>query len=626
MSEGRDLTQAPSSGGDPSLLGRTIAGKFVVEKFLGGGAMGAVYRARWQALEKNVAIKVMHRSIAQEASFAARFAREAKAAARLDHPNSIRVIDSGEEADGLLYIAMEYVEGRDLYRVIHEDWPISDPDIVDILAQALSAIGVAHEMGVIHRDLKPENLMILPGRNDGEEGRYRVKVCDFGIAKITSTGADGSEGPSISHNLTTHGLVVGTPEYMSPEQARGERLDARSDIYSIGVILYQLLTGRTPFTGDHALAVVLQHVTATPPAPHEIYPDVHQGLEAVCVKAIAKEREDRYQTARDMRLALRAAVDGKSAMTPTGDAPVTARVNAPAAAPAQSEAVTRVTPPGIAAAAPAPKKSRAGLFVGAAVVVAVLAAAAVYANSISGGGILEADEPAATATPSASVPAISVAALPSASASSSGAASVHGAQKAPKVGVMASSSSSSSAGRPAASASVKGTERAVAPSASASTGASLAAAPSSSSPPSSEPAASASSTSSASASTASPAASPTPSQLAPSFNPAGCKAHLGAPKGTGSVNAKDLRLNGTAAAWNTCAQRMKEKPATPITTSVRLRFGDNKSFHGASCAACPPPVAHCIAQSTGKTVALELHGGDVTGEPAFDVPVTLSCE
>lgn len=625
MSEGRDPTQAPSSGGDPSLLGRTIAGKFVVEKFLGGGAMGAVYRARWQALEKNVAIKVMHRSIAQEASFAARFAREAKAAARLDHPNSIRVIDSGEEADGLLYIAMEYVEGRDLYRVIHEDWPISDADIVDILAQALSAIGVAHEMGVIHRDLKPENLMILPGRNDGEEGRYRVKVCDFGIAKITSKGADGSEGPSISHNLTTHGLVVGTPEYMSPEQARGEKLDARSDIYSVGVILYQLLTGRTPFTGDHALAVVLQHVTANPPAPHEIYPDVHKGLEAVCVKAIAKELDGRYQTARDMRLALRAAVDGKSTSTPTADVAVSGKARAPAAAPARSEAVTRVTPPGLVAGTTPPKKSRAGLFIGAALVLAVLAAGAVYASSIAGGGILEAEETPATASPSASVPAISVAALPSASASSSGTASVHGAPKSPKIGVVASSSSSGA--RAAASASAKGTERAVAPSASASSGsmgASLAAVPSS------EPVASASSTSSAPAasavSTASAAVSPTPSQIASSFNPAACKAHLGAPKGTGSVNAKDLRLNGTAAAWNTCAQRMKEKPTTPITTSVRLRFGDNKSFHGASCAACPPPVAHCIAQSTGKTVALEPHGADLTGEPAFDVPVTLSCD
>src|SRR6476661_4271921 len=145
-----------SEHGDPELLGRSIAGKFVVEKFLGGGAMGAVYRARQSALEKNVAVKVMHRNIAVDPSFVARFHREAKAASRLDHPNSMRVIDFGEEPDGLLYIAMEYVEGRDLYRVIHEDWPISNADIGDIVMQALAAIAVAHEMGVIHRDLKPE--------------------------------------------------------------------------------------------------------------------------------------------------------------------------------------------------------------------------------------------------------------------------------------------------------------------------------------------------------------------------------------------------------------------------------------------------------------------------------------
>src|SRR4029079_7482422 len=145
----------------------------------------AVYRAHQTALEKAVAIKVLHRAVATDASFAARFHREAKAASRLDHPNSMRVIDFGEEPDGLLYIAMEYLEGRDLYKVIHEDWPISNADIGDILMQALAAIAVAHEMGVIHRDLKPENLMMLRAKNDDERDAYHVKVCDFGIAKIT---------------------------------------------------------------------------------------------------------------------------------------------------------------------------------------------------------------------------------------------------------------------------------------------------------------------------------------------------------------------------------------------------------------------------------------------------------
>src|SRR5262249_43361058 len=153
----------------------------VVEKFLGGGAMGAVYRARDTSLERMVALKVMHPSVAVDPSFVRRFHREARAASRLDHPNSMRVIEFGEGPDGRLYIAMEYLEGRDLYKVIHEDWPLSDARIADVMMKALAAITMAHEMGVIHRDLKPENIMILNRKDD--EGADIVKVCDFGIAK-----------------------------------------------------------------------------------------------------------------------------------------------------------------------------------------------------------------------------------------------------------------------------------------------------------------------------------------------------------------------------------------------------------------------------------------------------------
>ena len=253
----------------------------------------------------------MHRAIAVDPNYVGRFHREAKAASRLDHPNSMRVIDFGEEPDGLLYIAMEYVEGRDLYRVIHDDWPISNADLADILMQALAAIAVAHEMGVIHRDLKPENLMILRAKNDEEKDAYLVKVCDFGIAKITEADEESSNTGKPGHKLTTQGLVVGTPEYMSPEQARGEKLDARSDIYSMGIILYQLLTGRTPFVADTALAVVLKHITETPEPPATHYAGVHKGLEAVCMRALAKDRNDRFQTARAMRNAIREALDGR---------------------------------------------------------------------------------------------------------------------------------------------------------------------------------------------------------------------------------------------------------------------------------------------------------------------------
>jgi serine/threonine-protein kinase len=293
-----------------ALIGRTIAGKFLIEKYLGGGAMGAVYLARQTALEKNVAIKVMHPRLAAEKTFATRFQREAKAASRLDHVNSVRMLDFGAEPDGLLYLAMEYLEGRTLHEVIVQDWPLPKARIVDLLSQALAALAVAHDMGVVHRDLKPENFMILPAKDD--EGRVvdQVKVCDFGIAKLMDGPQDNASFLTGS-GVTTQGVVVGTPEYMSPEQAKGETLDARSDLYAMGVILYQLLVGRVPFQADSAIEIVLAHVTKPPPPPREIYPRVDPELEAVCLRALRKDKAERYQSAREMRGDLRASIYGR---------------------------------------------------------------------------------------------------------------------------------------------------------------------------------------------------------------------------------------------------------------------------------------------------------------------------
>jgi eukaryotic-like serine/threonine-protein kinase len=305
MSEGlpRSDVEVPESVTDPT-LGRTIAGKFAIQRRLGAGAMGVVYLARQLALDKVVAIKVLHRELALEQGFVERFRREARAASRLDHPNSIRVFDFGAEPDGLLYIAMEYVEGRDLFAVIAEHGPQPATTIVDLLSQVLAAVAVAHDLGVLHRDLKPENIMIVRGKGDDGQPVDIVKVCDFGIAKIAETDVQPAQQENARRH-TTKGMVVGTPEYMSPEQARGGALDGRSDLYAIGVILYELLTGRLPFQGETPIGTVLKHISDAPAPPSSRAPNVDLRLEAICMKALAKAPSDRFQDAREMRLALR---------------------------------------------------------------------------------------------------------------------------------------------------------------------------------------------------------------------------------------------------------------------------------------------------------------------------------
>ncbi len=294
-----------------SLLGRIIAGKFQIEAIIGSGAMGVVYRARQTALDKVVAIKVLHTSLGSKETFAARFHLEAKAASRLDHPNSIRILDFGEEPDGLLYLAMDYVDGPDLLDVINKDWPLEPGRIADLLSQALSALAVAHDLGVLHRDLKPENILVLRAiKDDGSPGET-VKVCDFGIAKLSD-----ASGEDVK--VSTGSTVLGTPAYMSPEQARGEQLDARTDVYSMGVILYQMLTRRVPFDAPTALSTLFRVVNDTPPLPSTLGPDVDLRLEAICVKAMAKNAADRYDNARQMRAALRPVADVEAFSFPPG--------------------------------------------------------------------------------------------------------------------------------------------------------------------------------------------------------------------------------------------------------------------------------------------------------------------
>jgi eukaryotic-like serine/threonine-protein kinase len=292
-------TTNPRVASTDEYLGKTVVGKYRIEQMLGEGGMGKVYKATQLGIDRPIVLKVLRQALLSDDRTVRRFQREAKAASRLNHPNSIGVIDFGTAEDGALYIAMEYVQGKDLHHVLSREWPLPEARIIRIVSQVLSALSDAHSAGVIHRDLKPENIMVEQRRGEADF----VKVLDFGIAKIMDSAGD--DGPA----LTRAGFVCGTPEYMSPEQARGAQLDHRSDLYAVGVILYQLCSGLLPFDSDSAVGFATKHLTEQPPPPSKRRPEarISPGLEKLIMRALAKSPDDRPQTAeafRDELLAL----------------------------------------------------------------------------------------------------------------------------------------------------------------------------------------------------------------------------------------------------------------------------------------------------------------------------------
>ena len=259
--------------------------------------MAAVFRGEQSGEPRDVAVKVMHRALASDASFVKRFEREARAAARIDHRNTVHILEMGCDRD-VVYIAMELCSGPDLFEVLAREKQLSQARAARIAMQVCAALDAAHRRGVVHRDLKPENVVLL--RDPEDPTADLVKVLDFGIAKLLEKDKDAGDKPAgrADSAITLVGTVVGTPEYMSPEQARGSPpVDARSDIYACGVLLYQLVTGKLPFRGDSPLEVILQHIERPPDPPSTLVPDLHPGLERIILRALAKWPGERQPSA-----------------------------------------------------------------------------------------------------------------------------------------------------------------------------------------------------------------------------------------------------------------------------------------------------------------------------------------
>ncbi|MFO8071199.1 MAG: serine/threonine-protein kinase [Polyangia bacterium] len=280
------------------LIGKEILGQFRILEKIGRGGMGEVYKAEQPAMDRLVAIKILHAKLASRRDLVSRFRREARAMSRLSHPNTVRVFLYGQLEDtGQLYIAMEFLEGMDLARVTRQDGPMGYQRATRIMIQVLGALEEAHAAGVVHRDLKPENILLT---DQGGISDF-PKVLDFGLAKIREQ----RPRPG-SMVLTREGMVFGTPEFMSPEQARGETLDNRSDLYSLGVIFYELLTARLPFPRCKPMEYISHHINTPPFKVTERRPDLNlpAELDPIMGRALEKERSERFQSARDFAQAL----------------------------------------------------------------------------------------------------------------------------------------------------------------------------------------------------------------------------------------------------------------------------------------------------------------------------------
>jgi serine/threonine protein kinase/beta-lactam-binding protein with PASTA domain len=313
-----------------SLIDTLFDGRYRIQRKLGAGGMADVYLAEDQELGRRVAIKILNGRHANDDQFIERFRREAKNAAALNHPNIVSIYDRGE-AEDTYYIAMEYLDGRTLKELIVSRGAAPINVAIEYARQILSALRFAHRHGIVHRDIKPHNVLV--------DGEGRVKVTDFGIARAGTS------------QMTETGSIVGTAQYLSPEQARGGEIDPRSDLYSLGIVLYELLTGKTPFDGETPVEIAMKHLSNTPKPPSKLRPDIPPELDMVVLRALAKNPDDRYQSADEMEADLERVARGASVAAATVDtATQVLRRPAPvAAAPDSATSATMIAAPHTAA-------------------------------------------------------------------------------------------------------------------------------------------------------------------------------------------------------------------------------------------------------------------------------------
>lgn len=287
-----DSTIAGETAVDP-LIGHTLDEKYRLESRLGIGGMGTVYRARHLLIDRPVAVKVLNPRFVEDEAARTRFRREAKAAGRLQHTNAVTVTDFGQSSDGYVYLVMELLEGRTLREVLAKEAPLDTARSVSLMLQVSAAVAAAHEAGIIHRDLKPANIFIV----QHSEVPAVVKVLDFGIAKLAADSLDDDDHKT----LTQVGAMIGTPRYMSPEQCNGDDLTPAADVYSLGVILYELLTGTVPFSGTSPLAIAMKHTSENPRSPREFVSSIPVALEKIVLRTLEKKPEDRPANAAEFR-------------------------------------------------------------------------------------------------------------------------------------------------------------------------------------------------------------------------------------------------------------------------------------------------------------------------------------